>query len=362
MTITEEGHVHAGVATAGGARGTTALELKDVEVTFQLRRRLFASQQNRQRSLVHAVRGVSLRVARGETVAVVGESGSGKTTLARAALRLVPTSAGSVLLDGHDLSRLSGKDLRTARRGMQMVFQDPYSSLDPHWRIGDVIAEPLRVHGIGDDTSRRHSVAELLDAVGLDPRTADRYPAQFSGGQRQRIAIARALAVSPSVIVLDEALSALDVSTKAQIAELLGTLQRDQALAYLFIAHDLPLVRVLATRTAVMHLGEVVESGPAADVDEAPLHPYTHALAAATPVPDPAVQRTRARILLKGEAPSPLDPPSGCAFRTRCPAAFDRCATVRPELREVMPGRTVACHLDLPTLSSGAWATRAGAS
>jgi oligopeptide transport system ATP-binding protein len=294
----------------------------------------------RQVGLVRAVDGVSFRVNRGETLALVGESGCGKSTTARLVLRLIEPTAGTVRFDG---AEISGAALRTLRRRVQVVFQDPYASLNPRLRVGDTIAEPMEVHGIGDAASRAARVRELLGLVGLAPYHAERYPHEFSGGQRQRIGIARALAVQPDLIVCDEPVSALDVSIQAQVVNLLKDLQARFGLSYLFIAHDLAVVRHMADRVAVMYLGEIVETAPKAALFATPRHPYTRALLAAIPHPDP-----RRRGMVKpigGDVPSPMDPPPGCRFHTRCPQVQEICRAQSPPLRDVAPGHSVACHL-----------------
>ncbi|MGQ0572844.1 MAG: ABC transporter ATP-binding protein [Pseudonocardia sp.] len=292
---------------------------------------------------VRAVDGVSFVLHRGETLAVVGESGCGKSTLAQVLMRLEPASAGAVRFHGADVLALRGAALRAFRRSVQLVLQDPYSSLDPRMTAGRIVGEPFAIHRVPDRGGAE--VAGLLERVGLDPAHVDRYPHQFSGGQRQRIGIARALALRPQVLVCDEPVSALDVPVQAQVLDLLGALQRDLGLSYVFIAHDLAVVAQLADRVAVMYLGRIVETGPVAQVYVAPAHPYTRALLSAVPVPDPALRGRRARIRLTGEMPSPFDPPTGCRFRTRCPAATGRCATEEPALvARPATAHAVACH------------------
>jgi oligopeptide/dipeptide ABC transporter ATP-binding protein len=295
---------------------------------------------------IHAVNGVSFRQARRETIGIVGESGCGKSTLARAILRLTPPTGGRVLLDGEDLGALSARALRARRRDMQIVFQDPYASLDPRVRIDAAIEEPLIVHKLGRRAERRERVAALLQMVGLTAEAARRYPHEFSGGQRQRIGIARAIAVDPKLLILDEPVSALDVSIRSQILNLLVELRERLALSYLFISHDLAVIRYISDRVAVMYLGRIVELGPADLIYEQAAHPYTQALLSAIPEPDP--ERRRARLVLKGDVPNPEQPPSGCPFHPRCPRAFERCRTEPPEERDLgTPERPhlVRCHL-----------------
>ena len=294
---------------------------------------------------LRAVDDVTFTVMRGETLAVVGESGCGKSTLGRTILRFVEPTGGNVWLDGHRITEMSRVELRRLRRHMQVVFQDPASSLSPRMRVRDIIAEPLVNFGLAKDKATIDArVADLLHQVGLPRSAAARYPHEFSGGQRQRIAIARALAPEPDLIICDEAVSALDTSSKAQIINLLSDLQQRLGLALLFISHDLAVVEHIADRVAVMYLGKIVEIGERAALFERPAHPYTRALLSA--VLDPSPARRHARIMLRGEVPSPIDPPSGCRFRTRCPHAFDRCAAEEPVLRERAGGQAAACHLD----------------
>jgi oligopeptide/dipeptide ABC transporter ATP-binding protein len=323
-----------------GPASAALLDLRGVTVHFPRR----AGAWGLRREIVQAVTDVSLTIARGETLGLVGESGCGKSTLARAALRLIPLTAGSVHVDGQDLAALAPGDLRRLRRRMQIVFQDPASSLNPRFTVGRTVREGLEIHRLaaGADADRR--VAALLDEVGLDAGAATRYPHELSGGQRQRVAIARALAVDPDLLICDEPVSALDVSVQAQVVNLLSDLVARRGLACLFISHDLAVVRHLAPRVAVMYLGRLVEEGPTERIFAAPSHPYTQALLSAVPVPDPATRR--ARIVLAGEPPSPTRLPAGCAFHPRChhPGVDADCRTARPESRAVAPDQRVACH------------------
>jgi oligopeptide/dipeptide ABC transporter ATP-binding protein len=294
---------------------------------------------------VRAVDGVDFTIAPGETLGLVGESGSGKSTTARLVLRLIEPTGGSVQLDGRELTSLSSNELRRARRGMQIVFQDPYSSLDPRSTIADTVGEPLEVHEGLKGRARDDKVAELLERVGLGRHLMRRYPYEFSGGQRQRIAVARALALNPRLLLCDEPVSSLDVSTQSQVINLLQDLQDQLGLSYLFIAHDLSVVRHISDRIAVMYLGRIVETGAAEEIYTRPTHPYTEALLSAIPVPDPRAQRERHRIVLHGDVPSPLSPPAGCRFHPRCEYAMDICRTVEPVPFTTPTGTTVACHL-----------------
>jgi oligopeptide/dipeptide ABC transporter ATP-binding protein len=295
------------------------------------------------------VDGVSLALDTGKTLGLVGESGCGKSTTARAILRLVPITSGRVRVDGVDVASLEGAELRRARANMQMVFQDPYASLNPRMTVLDIVAEPLVTHR--RTKSKRElvtKVGELIERVGLSGEHLRRYPHEFSGGQRQRIGIARALALDPKLVVADEPVSALDMSIRAQIVNLLMDLQRDLGIAFLFIAHDLAIVRHIAERVSVMYLGRIVEEAPSAELFREPAHPYTQALLSAVPTPDPEKERTRKRLLLAGEPPSPIDPPAGCAFHPRCPHVFDRCRIEAPRLEDRGDAHRVACHLHEP--------------
>ena len=318
----------------------TLLEVKDLRMHFPITSGFF----QRQSGAVKAVDDVSFTIARGETLGLVGESGCGKTSMARSIVQLHKPTAGQVIFDGEDLVKLKDKEMRSMYRRVQLIFQDPYGSLDPRMTCGDIVGEPLKVHKLTKGKGEYHDrVAELLTLVGLNPYMANRYPHEFSGGQRQRIGIARALAVEPELLVCDEPVSALDVSVQAQIINLLEELQQQFGLTYLFIAHDLSLVRHISHRVAVMYLGRIVEVAESDELFANPQHPYTKALMSAIPLPDPIEEVNRERIVLPGEPPSPANPPAGCVFNPRCPIAIEDCAAAIPETREVSPGHFVAC-------------------
>lgn len=316
------------------------LEVKDLVKHFQVT----SDKLGAKASVVKAVDGLSFSVEKGSTLGLVGESGCGKSTTGRAIMKLIEATSGSVKFEGQEVLKMRGKDLKAFRRDVQFIFQDPYASLNPRFTVGEIIAEPLRIHKMGNKKERTAKVKELLETVGLNPEHINRYPHEFSGGQRQRIGIARALALEPKLIICDEPVSALDVSIQAQVLNLLEKLQKEFGIAYLFIAHDLSVVQHISDEVAVMYLGKIVEKTDWRTLYEAPHHPYTQSLLSAVPIPDPDVQSQRARILLEGDPPSPIDPPSGCNFHTRCPIAKDVCATDLPELREVSPGHFCACH------------------
>jgi peptide/nickel transport system ATP-binding protein len=323
------------------ANGGPLVELDDLRVWFPIKKGVLL---DRHVGDVKAVDGVSLTIERGETVGLVGESGCGKSTIGRAMLRLYEPTGGRVLFEGADTTHMSEAELRPLRRRMQMVFQDPFASLNPRHSVGRTIGEPLRVHGIAKRGEADARVREILEVVGLPPDAANRYPHEFSGGQRQRIGLARALALNPSLLVCDEPVSALDVSIQAQIVNLLEQLQEEFGLTYLFIAHDLAVVRHISDRIAVMYLGKIVEVAPADDLYDNPLHPYTLTLLSAIPIPDPVVERNRKAIRVQGDLPSPANPPAACRFHTRCPFVQPtRCRDVEPPLR-ALDGHLVACH------------------
>ena len=325
----------------GAAAGETLLEVKNMKMYFPVTSGIIFQKKVAD---VKAVDNVSFTIAKGETLGLVGESGCGKTTTGRAILQLYKPTDGDVIFDGTRLNDLDNSSMRAMRRQMQIIFQDPYGSLNPRMTCGDIVGEPLIVHKLTSGKGEyRDRVDELLQTVGLNPYMADRYPHEFSGGQRQRIGIARALAVNPSFIVCDEPVSALDVSIQAQVINLLEDLQEQFGLTYLFIAHDLSVVRHISDRVAVMYLGHIVEVADRNELYDNPLHPYTRALLSAVPIPDPIVEAERERIILTGDVPSPMNPPPGCVFHTRCPVMIDECQEEMPELREVLPGHWVAC-------------------
>ncbi|NWG07153.1 MAG: dipeptide ABC transporter ATP-binding protein [Chloroflexi bacterium] len=315
------------------------LRVENLMMHFPIRRGVF----QRQVGAVRAVDGVSFNVKRGETLGLVGESGCGKSTTGRTILQLYRPTAGSIHFEGVDLVHFKGEELRKMRRKMQMIFQDPYASLNPRMTVAEIVGEPLMVHNVGTGKEISERVQHLLELVNLNPSFANRYPHEFSGGQRQRIGVARALALQPSFIICDEPISALDVSIQAQVVNLLEELQEQFNLTYLFIAHDLSMVKHISDRVAVMYLGVIVELADRDALYSNPLHPYTQALLSAVPIPDPVADAKRKRTILTGDVPSPANPPSGCRFRTRCPIAEAQCAESRPEFREIKPGHFVAC-------------------
>jgi oligopeptide/dipeptide ABC transporter ATP-binding protein len=315
------------------------LRVRNLKKYFPIRRGILS----RVTAYVKAVDDISFDINRGETFGLVGESGCGKTTAGRAVLRLLQPDAGAIQFDGIDLLSLNPQQLRRRRREMQIIFQDPYASLNPRMTIRSIVGEPFVIHNIASGSERDHSVADLLTTVGLDPSVMNRYPHEFSGGQRQRIGIARALALRPKLIVADEPVSALDVSIQAQIINLLADLQQQFGLAYLFISHAIPVIEHISTRIGVMYMGKLVEVGTSAQICLIPKHPYTQALLSAVPVPDPAAKKQR--VMLKGDVPTPINPPTGCRFHTRCPIAVERCKIEEPPLRQLEDGRAAACHL-----------------
>ena len=318
----------------------TILKVTDLKTYFDVTKGLFAPKQ-----IVKAVDGVSFEVKEGQTFGLVGESGCGKSTLGRTIVKLYEPESGTIEFDGNDISKIHGKELKAFRKDMQMIFQDPYASLNPRMTVGEIIKEPMIIHNIfATDQEREDRVVELLKIVGLKPDHIRRYPSEFSGGQRQRIGIARALAVNPRFIVCDEPISALDVSIQAQIINLLEDIQKEMNLSYLFIAHDISMVKHISDQIGVMYLGHIVESGPSADVYHRPLHPYTSALLSAIPISDPKTAKSKNRIILEGEIPSPINPPAGCPFATRCPKATERCAKEQPQQIQVGT-RLVSCFL-----------------
>jgi oligopeptide transport system ATP-binding protein len=327
----------------GTVTGDTLLTVSDLKMHFPITKGIVFQ---RQVGAIKAVDGINFTLFRGETLGLVGESGCGKSTTGRAILQLYRPTAGEVIFEGKDLTQVKGEDLRKMRRRMQMIFQDPYASLNPRMTVGSIVGEPLEVHNIGaNKKERQERVQELLKIVNLNPYFINRYPHEFSGGQRQRIGIARALAVNPSFIVCDEPISALDVSIQAQIINLLEDLQDEFGLTYLFIAHDLSVVRHISDRIAVMYLGKIVELAERDELYEKPMHPYTQALLSAVPIPDPMIENQRQRIILEGDVPSPANPPKGCHFSTRCPRVMDRCRQEEPPFKDYGSGHFVACWL-----------------
>jgi oligopeptide transport system ATP-binding protein len=342
------------------AAGDVLLQAEHVTKYFPIRSGILVQRQIAQ---VHAVDDVSFELRAGETLGLVGESGCGKSTLARCVARLHDLTSGTVVFEGTDISTLSRRQLRPVRRDLQMVFQDPYASLNPRKRVGQIIADPLHIHRAGSRDQVRHRVAELLELVGLSPEHVNRYPHEFSGGQRQRIGVARALALKPKLVIADEPVSALDVSIRAQVINLLDDLQDELGLTYIIIAHDLGVVRHVSDRIAVMYLGKIVEISPAEELYERPVHPYTEALLSAVPIPDPDLSESRQRIVLEGDVPSPISPPTGCRFHPRCRYATEICTTTEPPLiRHGSPGHVAACHHPLDATAHAAWAAETGAS
>jgi oligopeptide transport system ATP-binding protein len=323
-----------------GSQNGALVEVTNLKKYFPIR----AGILQREVARVHAVDDVSLAVSRGETLGLVGESGCGKSTLGRCVVRLLEPTAGDVVFDGRSIGKLGARALRPLRRQMQMVFQDPYASLNPRKRVGTIVGDPLKIHGLGDRKERKQQVEELLETVGLSPEHYNRFPHEFSGGQRQRIGVARALALRPKLIVADEPVSALDVSIQAQMVNLLEDLQDEFGLTYLFIAHDLGVVRHVSDRIAVMYLGKLVELSPAEELYHRPIHPYTEALLSAVPIPDPDLSEKRERIVLQGDVPSPIHPPSGCRFHPRCRYATEVCSQIEPPLVDYGNGHLAACH------------------
>ena len=343
MTAAEGSVPPAASSTASNGNGDGELLLRAEHVTkyFPIRSGVLLQ---REVARVHAVDDVSLELRAGETLGLVGESGCGKSTLARCLARLYPLTSGSVVFEGQDISTLSRRELRPVRRELQMVFQDPYASLNPRKRVGEILSDPLRIHKRGNRAQVKRRVRELLELVGLSPEHINRYPHEFSGGQRQRIGVARALALHPRLIIADEPVSALDVSIRAQVINLLDDLQDELHLTYIFIAHDLGVVRHVSDRIAVMYLGKIVEVSPAEELYQRPIHPYTEALLSAVPIPDPDLSDRRIQIVLEGDVPSPIVPPSGCRFHPRCRYATKICAQQEPPLAEYGGGHLAACH------------------
>lgn len=319
----------------------TLLEVKNLKKYFDASSGLFG----KNKKFVQAVDDVSFELKKGETLGLVGESGCGKSTTGRTIIKLYEPTEGQIIFKGQDISKLKKSEMLPFRKNMQMIFQDPYASLNTRMTVGDIIAEPLEIHGMATKAEMKDKVQQLLNDVGLNPDHAARYPHEFSGGQRQRIGIARALAVEPDFIICDEPISALDVSIQAQVVNMLEDLQKNRGLTYLFIAHDLSMVKYISDRIGVMYLGKMVEMTFSDELYKNPLHPYTQALLSAIPIPDPDIAKQSHRILLTGDVPSPIDPPSGCRFRTRCPKAMDICKEAEPQMKELAPGHFCACHL-----------------
>jgi oligopeptide transport system ATP-binding protein len=328
-------------AAAAARDGDVLLQAEHVVKHFPIKRGILIQREVAQ---VHAVDDVTLEIRQGETLGLVGESGCGKSTLGRCFVRLYPLTGGKIVFDGRDISRLSRRRMRPLRRELQIVFQDPYASLNPRKRVGSIIGAPLQIHGVGDRAERRQRVQELLEKVGLSPEHYNRFPHEFSGGQRQRIGVARALALRPKLVIADEPVSALDVSIQAQVINLLADLQEEFDLTYVFIAHDLGVVRHVSDRIAVMYLGKIVEISPAEELYQRPIMPYTEALLSAVPLPDPRESAARERIVLEGDVPSPINPPAGCRFHPRCRYATDVCQQIEPPLTDYGNGHFAACH------------------
>lgn len=329
------------MSTKDKSNNEILIEVRNLKKYFTINHGFFA----KSKKYVKAVDDVSFFIRKGETLGLVGESGCGKSTTGRTIIKLYEPTGGEIIYDGVDISKFSENELKPYRKRMQMIFQDPYASLNSRMTVGDIIGEALDIHGIASGDERARIIEDLLDRVGLNKDHSSRYPHEFSGGQRQRIGIARALAVNPDFIICDEPISALDVSIQAQVVNMLEDLQNELGLTYLFIAHDLSMVKHISDRIGVMYLGKMVELSDSGELYERPEHPYTQSLLSSIPIPDPEVTRAKKRIILEGDVPSPLNPPSGCRFRTRCRYAMDRCSVDEPMLREVTPGHMVACHL-----------------
>lgn len=329
------------MSTKDKSNNEILIEVRNLKKYFTVNHGFFAKNKKH----VKAVDDVSFFIRKGETLGLVGESGCGKSTTGRTIIKLYEPTGGEIIYDGVDISKFSEAELKPYRKRMQMIFQDPYASLNSRMTVGDIIGEALDIHGIASGDERARIIEDLLDRVGLNKDHSSRYPHEFSGGQRQRIGIARALAVNPDFIICDEPISALDVSIQAQVVNMLEDLQNELGLTYLFIAHDLSMVKHISDRIGVMYLGKMVELSDSGELYDRPEHPYTQSLLSSIPIPDPEVTRAKKRIILEGDVPSPLNPPSGCRFRTRCRYAMDRCSVDEPALREVTPGHMVACHL-----------------